>query len=107
MIENKKNCFLLRFISAILTLAALFLGVTWKNGSCFGDKLFENLGLPAWSNVTTGTHYPAIVALIMLIAAFVLFLSTTKENGIFHKLVRGTIIIVAVILLLSMITNII
>ena len=57
-----------RIIAVLLIIIGLVLGVTWNNASfCIGDTLFEALGLPAWSNGTSGTHYPAVVGVIIVL----------------------------------------
>lgn len=70
-----------RSLSVLLMLFSLAFGATWrKYDFCLGDKVLASLGLPAWSNGTQGTHYSAIVALIVLFGAFYLFSTTTKKK---------------------------
>ena len=67
--------------AVLLMAAAAAFGVTWTPGGfCMGDRLLLKLGLSPWSNGTHGIHYPAVCALILLLAAFFLFSSTTKER---------------------------
>ena len=57
-----------RIIAVLLIILGLTLGVTWnKVNFCIGDNLFAALGLPAWSNGTTGTHYPAVVGSVIIL----------------------------------------
>ena len=56
-----------RIIAVLLIILGLVLGVTYKDGLCVGDNLFTALGLPAWSNGTTGTHYPAVVGSVIIL----------------------------------------
>lgn len=57
-----------RIIAIFLIALGAILGVTWnRTRFCIGDNLFHALGLPAWSNGTTGTHYPAIIGGIFIL----------------------------------------
>ena len=70
----------IRFLSVVLAVFSILFGVTWeKHGFCLGDNLLTILGLPAWSNGTQGTHYSAIIALILLFISFFLFARTIKK----------------------------
>ena len=71
-----------------------------ETGFCLGDVIMDYLGIPAWSKGTQGIHYPAIVGLIGLTAAFYVFASTTKDpKKTMGNLLLGT---VALLSLLSM-----
>ena len=71
----------MRICSVGLAVFAILFGFTWsKRGFCLGDSILMGFGLPAWSNGTQGTHYSAILALIMLLVAFVLFTVAAKRN---------------------------
>ena len=51
-----------------LILLGYFLGGNApKTGYCYGDRVFEFLGLPAWSEGMTGTHLSIIIVGIGLI----------------------------------------
>lgn len=64
----------------LLILLGYFLGGNApKTGYCYGDKVFEFLGLPAWSDGTTGTHYPGIIGIFMIIVGIGL-ISPRKRN---------------------------
>lgn len=91
--------FAVRCFSVLLALLSILFGVTWKrSGVCFGDRILTGLGLPAWSKGAEGTHYSAVLGLILLLAAFLLFAVTTKErNRTFRLLIVGSIILAAVI----------
>ena len=68
-------------IAAALIGIGLALGVTWTPDKfCLGDRLFLALGLPAWSNGTTGAHYPAIVGSIFLLIGIGFANSTLPEK---------------------------
>ena len=69
-------------------------------GFCLGDEILNKLGIPVWSRGTQGIHYPAIIGLIGLMAAFYVFASTTKDpKRTLGNLFLGT---VALLSLLSM-----
>ena len=71
-----------RILAAVLMILGIVLGVTWNStGLCVGDNIFLALGLPAWSNGTSGTHYPAILgAFLIMIGAGVLNTTFQKKN---------------------------
>ena len=69
-----------RSIYLLLAAFCLAFGMTWKDRFCLGDVILGSMGLPAWSQGTTGLHYPAIFALIGTPAFFYLFASTTKDT---------------------------
>lgn len=84
--EECKNCnlkkFLMRGFSVCLAIFALVFGGTWKfHNISYGDRIFNRIGLPAWSNGTEGFHYSGIFALILFCLACFLFATTTKEKG--------------------------
>ena len=66
-----------RIAGILLLLFGLFFGGTIQSRQyCFGDIVFSALGLPSWSNGTAGTHYPAIVGIIFVIAGVILTTAT-------------------------------
>ena len=72
------NKWVKRIAAIIMIVLGIILGVTWnKNGLCIGDNLFSILGLPAWSN---GTHYPAVIGTILILAGLNVFNYTLKAN---------------------------
>ena len=72
----------IRCLSGFLMAFSLMFGITWsKHGLCFGDNILTSLGLPAWSQGTTGTHYSAIFAVVIFLGAFFLFASTAKKEA--------------------------
>lgn len=80
-------------IAAALIGIGLALGVTWTPDKfCLGDRLFLALGLPAWSNGTTGAHYPAIAGSIFLLTGIGFANSTLPEK--IRKWVGGAILLV-------------
>lgn len=77
---NEKKNWKSKIAGIILILLGCFLGVnSRKTGYCYGDRVFEFLGLPAWSEGTTGTHYPGIIGIFMIIIGIGL-ISPQKKN---------------------------
>ncbi len=65
---SKEKKFKVRIIAIFFIALGVILGVTWnRTRFCVGDSIFLALGLPAWSNGTTGAHYPAIVGSVIII----------------------------------------
>ena len=65
---TKRSIFRKWLTAVALIVIGLAMGVTWTSSKfCLGDQLFLSLGLPAWSNGTTGVHYPAIVGSVFLL----------------------------------------
>ena len=89
---------LIQRISAILfIILGIAFGGTWSNTRfCLGDIIFSVFGLPSWSNGTSGTHYPAIVGMVMiLIGVGVLNSTLSKKKRLW---VWGIAIIILLIL---------
>lgn len=77
----KKHMSAMQICSVGLAVFAILFGFTWsKRGFCLGDNILIGFGLPAWSNGTQGTHYSAILALILLLVAIALFTVAAKRN---------------------------
>ena len=92
--QKTKNVVTKRFVAVLLIILGLILGVTYKAGFCIGDNLFAALGLPAWSNGTTGTHYPAVVGSIIILIGIGLLNSTLQTKA------RRWILAIVIILLI-------
>lgn len=81
-----------REIYLLLAVFCLAFGITWDNRFCLGDVLLNAVGLPAWSQGTTGLHYPAIPAIAGTLLFFYLFASTTREpKKTMSNLLVGTV----------------
>lgn len=78
MSKNKKLTS--RIICVLLIAFGLVLGITWNKEFCVGDNLFTALGLPAWSNGTTGTHYPAISGIFFILIGIGLLNYTLQKK---------------------------
>lgn len=91
-----------RIIAVLLIILGLVLGVTYKDGLCVGDNLFTALGLPAWSNGTTGTHYPAVVGSVIILIGIGLLNYTLQTKA--RRLLWGIVILllIAINLLFSL-----
>ena len=83
-----------RIIAVFLIILGLVLGVTYKDGLCVGDNLFTALGLPAWSNGTTGTHYPAVVGSVIILIGIGLFNYTLQTKA--RRLLWGIVILLLI-----------
>lgn len=66
---------------AICILGLLFGGTINRFNFCLGDKVFSALGLPTWTNGTTGTHYPAIIGLIIILVGIALVNYTLQKRN--------------------------
>ena len=72
----------IRRFSIGLAVCSILFGFTWqKHGFCLGDTILTSLGLPAWSNGISGTHYSAILALTGLLIAFLLFTASAGKKA--------------------------
>ena len=67
-------------IGGLLIAAGFIFGGTWGNGMCLGDRMFAFLGLQAWSDGTAGTHYPAIIGFLIIMAGCTFINMTMKEK---------------------------
>lgn len=78
---NKINRKVRLGISSLLlfTLGILF-GVSFGGKPSYGDLIFNFIGLKPWSNIDTGLHYTAIIALMFLIPACILGYELLKET---------------------------
>lgn len=58
-----------------MSLLLFALGVIWSANInrqfCLGDSILNAIGLPAWSNGNSGSHYTIIYALIFLIPSII------------------------------------
>lgn len=59
-------------LSLILSIIGGFLCITFKSWVCYGDILFNNIGLKAWSDGNQGLHYAVFYILIFLVPALVI-----------------------------------
>ena len=72
-----------------ISLLLVVLALAWccnlpiQNGKCFGDIVLNFLGLPTWSNGTTGLHITIFWSLLLLIPAF--FIAIRNKKDLFAK----------------------
>lgn len=79
MSKNKR--LIKRTLAIVLMIIGVMFGGTWtKTGFCLGDNVFSVLGLPAWSNGTNGTHYPAIMGIVLIVVGAGILNSTLQKN---------------------------
>ena len=68
-----------------ISLLLVVLALAWccnlpiLNGKCFGDIVLNFLGLPTWSNGTTGLHITIFWSLLLLIPAFLIAIRNKKD----------------------------
>lgn len=98
MEEKDGNVLVKRIVYLLLAGFSLAFGITWKDTFCLGDIILNAVGLPAWSQGTTGLHYPAIPSLIGTLIFFYLFASTTKDHKkTMSNLIVWTVVVLAVL----------
>ena len=72
-----------------VSLLLVVLALMWScnlpvlNGKCFGDIVLNSLGLPTWSNGTTGLHITIYWSLLLFIPAF--FIAIRNKTDLFAK----------------------
>lgn len=72
-----------------ISLLLVVLALAWccnlplLNGKCLGDIALNFLGLPTWSNGTTGLHITIYWSLLLLIPAF--FIASCNQIDLFAK----------------------
>lgn len=89
----------LRIVSVFLACFAIIFGGSWnKTGFCLGDSLFTSLGLPIWSDGISGTHYPAVIGIVLLFLSFFLFAYTTEHKARTLRLIFVCFFLLLVIL---------
>ena len=100
---TKRSIFRKWITAVALIVIGLAMGVTWTSSKfCLGDQLFLSLGLPAWSNGTTGMHYPAIVGRIFLLIG-IGFANSTLPNKLRRWIGGAILLLIAVWYLLTVI----
>ena len=64
---KKIGCGTIAFL--LVTFAVLWSFSFGLNGFCLGDTVLSFLGMPAWSNGNSGSHYTIFYSLIFLVPA--------------------------------------
>lgn len=94
-----------------VSLLLIVLALVWDcslpvlGGKCLGDLVLTALGLPTWSNGTTGLHFTFFLSLILFIPAFVV--GIRNKDDLFARagmwissIVCGTFLVVGTAILL-------
>lgn len=69
-----------RISSIVLIILGVVFGGTWGSiGVCVGDNIFSVFS--AWSNGTNGTHYPAIVGMIIILIGIGVLNTTLSKKA--------------------------
>ena len=92
---KKIGCGTIAFL--LVTFAILWSFSFGLNGFCLGDTILTFLGMPAWSNGNSGTHYTIFYSLIFLVPA--VLISFKYENDLFARLAKWISIIFSLVLL--------
>ena len=92
---KKIGCGTIAFL--LVTFAILWSFSFGLNGFCLGDTILSFLGMPAWSNGNSGTHYTIFYSLIFLVPA--VLISFKYENDLFARLAKWISIIFSLVLL--------
>ena len=80
----------------------VILAIVWSfsfglNGFCLGDTVLSFLGMPAWSNGNSGSHYTIFYSLIFLVPAVPI--SFKYENDLFAGFAKWISTIFSLVLL--------
>ena len=70
----------------LVTFAILWSFSFGLNGFCLGDTVLSFLGMPAWSNGNSGSHYTIFYSLIFLLPAVPI--SFKYESDLFARLTK-------------------
>lgn len=91
---------LIKKISAIvLIILGIGFGCTWSStGICFGDNVFSIFGLPVWSKGTSGTHYPAIVGMVIILTGITVLNRTLSKKARFWVWSIAILILILIVI---------
>ena len=71
-----------RIIGVLLIVLGLVFGGTWNPTKyCIGDKIFDAIGISPWSNGSTGTHYPGVIGLGIIVAGIIVISITLNKKA--------------------------
>ncbi|MBA4687748.1 MAG: hypothetical protein H2184_11390 [Candidatus Galacturonibacter soehngenii] len=85
-------------MSFVLFVLAVIWSVNIKRQFCLGDSILNTLGLPAWSNGNSGSHYTIIYSLLFLIPSIIV--GYKFPNDLFAKTAKVASMILALISIL-------
>lgn len=99
MEKSRLKTISIRVFALFLAVFSILFGLTWgESGYCWGDTVLTAMGLPAWSNGTQGTHYPAVISLAALLAAVIIFSMTTRgKEKTSRRIIWGLVVLLVVI----------
>lgn len=99
---NKKKKVHFRIIGTLLIAVGGMFGIVWNTEKyCIGDIIFIALDFPAWSNGTTGTHYPAILGMFMILIGMTLINYTLQSKTRSRLWITVVVILIAINMILS------
>ena len=85
-------------VSFLLVIFAIVWSFSFGlNGFCLGDTVLSFLGMPAWSNGNSGSHYTIFYSLIFLLPAVPI--SFKYESDLFARLTKWISTIFSLVLL--------
>lgn len=89
-------------VSFLLVIFAIVWSFSFGlNGFCLGDTILSFLGMPAWSNGNSGTHYTIFYSLIFLLPAVLIYFK--YENDLFARIAKWISTIFSLVLLVGLI----
>ena len=72
MIRDNQKQIGIGTVSFLFVILAFFWSVELGNSICVGDNVLKKIGLPSWTNGSTGFHLTLLYSLVFLIPAFIL-----------------------------------
>ena len=78
----EKRMWIRRILGILLIVGGFLFGASrGPAGVCPGDRIFSALGLPVWSQGTTGTHYPGLAGLAAAMAGIAVVNTHSRGKG--------------------------
>lgn len=68
-----------KLISVLFVIFAVIFGAE-RDGNCIGDRFLTMFGLKTWSDGTVGLHYTAVISLVFIMIAFVIYCSEEEKK---------------------------
>ncbi len=100
MCEKRK--FFWRGIAIAVMIGAVVFSVQLPGKVSYGDRIFQSLGLPAWSQGMDGWHYSVLAGIGIAFGAMVLYAMTTKDRlKTFRRFMEGTLFLLLLLWLLD------
>lgn len=97
MEEKRNRKGIIKVCAVFLMVFSVVFGGNLKNGYCLGDKIFDGLGLAIWSEGTQGTHYPAILGLVLFAVGCGLFMWASEDKGRTKRYLAAVLVLVVVV----------